>query len=131
MTRTLAGLAAALMGTIAVVGAQAPARAPAPKQAASPTKLERTYTGCVRRMLGEINFRLVDAVEVKAASASSKPTALRLIMPKGKESNLFDYISHKVEVTGILGDPLPVNNAMDDVKHLAITNIKNISDSCR
>lgn len=130
MGRTRAGIAAVLMGTIAVVGGQAQVRVPAPKQAASP-KLERTYTGCVRRMLGEINFRLVDAVEVRAASASSKPTALRLILPKGKESGLFDYIGHKVEVTGIFGDPLPVNNAMDEVNHLAITNIKNISNSCR
>jgi hypothetical protein len=80
-------------------------------------------------MLGEVNFRLVDAVD-KAASGS-KPSALRLIMPKGKESDLFDYISRKVEVTGFLGDPLPVNNAMDDVKHLDITKIKKISDSCR
>lgn len=131
MTRRLARIAIALMGTIAVVGAQAPARAPAPQQAASPAKVERTYRGCVRRMLGEINFRLVDAVDAKAGSGSSQPTALRLMMPKGKESDLFDYISHKVEVTGIVGDPLPVNNAMDDVKHLDITKIKSISDSCR
>ena len=130
MGRTRAGIAAALIGTIAVVGGQAQGRAPAPKQAASP-KQERTYAGCVRRMLGEINFRLVDASEVRAASASAKPTALRLILPKGKESDLFDYIGHRVEITGTFGDPLPVNNAMDDVNHLAITNIKNISDRCR
>jgi hypothetical protein len=129
MTRTLAGITAGVMGTIAVMGAQAQARASAPKPAVSETKAERTYTGCVRRMLGEVNFRLVDAVD-KAASGS-KPSALRLIMPKGKESDLFDYISRKVEVTGFLGDPLPVNNAMDDVKHLDITKIKKISDSCR
>jgi hypothetical protein len=129
MGRTRAGLAAILIGAIAVVGGQAQGRAPAPKQAASP-KQERTYSGCVRRMLGEVNFRLVDAVEVRAPAAS-KPTALRLIMPKGKESDLFDHIGHKVEVTGIIGDPLPVNNAMDEVNHLAITNIKNISDRCR
>lgn len=130
MTRMLAALATVLMGTVTVVGAQAPARTPPPQQAASAAKVERTFTGCVRRMLGEINFRLVDAVD-KAGGASSKPTALRLMMPKGKESDLFDYISHKAEVSGIVGDPLPVNNAMDDVKHLDITKIKSISDSCR
>ena len=128
MERTRAGIAAVLVGIVAGVGAHAQSRgAPAPKAAAP--KSQQTYTGCVRRMLGEINFRLVNAVD-KAASSSS-PIALRLIMPKGKESDLFDYISHRVEVTGVVGDPLPVNNAMDDVKHLAITNIKNISDSCR
>jgi hypothetical protein len=130
MGRTRAGIAAVLIGTIAVVGGHAQGRGPAAKPTAS-AKAERTYTGCVRRMLGEINFRLVDAVEGRAASASAKPTALRLIMPKGKESDLFDYIGHKVEVTGVYGDPLPVNNAMDDVNHLAITNIKNVADRCR
>jgi hypothetical protein len=130
MTRRLLAIATVLMGTISVVGAQAPARGPAPQQAAAATKVERTFTGCVRRMLGEINFRLVDAVD-KAGGPSSKPTALRLMMPKGKESDLFDYLSHKVEVSGVVGDPLPVNNALDDVKHLDITKIKSISDSCR
>ena len=128
MGRTRAGIAAVLFGIIAGVGAQAQGPGPAAPKAVAP-KSQQTYTGCVRRMLGEINFRLVNAVD--KASSSSPPTALRLIMPKGKESDLFDYISHKVEVTGIVGDPLPVNNAMDDVKHLAIANIKNISDSCR
>jgi hypothetical protein len=82
-------------------------------------------------MLGEINFRLVDAVEVKAAGSAAQPTALRLITAKGRESDLFDYIGHSVEVTGVVGDPLPVNNAMDDVNHLAVTNIKNVADRCQ
>lgn len=129
MRRTRAAITAVLIGTLAVVAGQAQGGGPAAKQAAAP-KQARTYAGCVRRMLGEINFRLVDAVDVKAG-ASAKPTALRLITAKGKESDLFDYIGHRVEVTGIVGDPLPVNNAMDDVNHLAITNIKNISDRCR
>jgi hypothetical protein len=130
MGRTCAGIAAVLIGTIAVACEQAQSQAPPPKPAAG-AKQQQTYAGCVRRMLGEINFRLVDAVDVKASGASAKPTALRLIMPKGKESDLFDYIGHRVEVTGVVGDPLPVNNAMDDVNHLAITNVKNISDRCR
>ena len=134
MGRTCAGIAAVLIGTLAVACEQAqglaPASAPAQSQAAS-GKQEQTYAGCVRRMLGEINFRLVDAVEVRGAGAAGTPTALRLITAKGKESGLFDYLGHQVEVTGVVGDPLPVNNAMDDVNHLAITNIKNVSDRCR
>ena len=133
MGRTRAGIAAVLIGALAVACEQAqgeaPASAPAPSQAAS-AKQGQTYAGCVRRMLGEINFRLVDAVEVRGAGAAATPTALRLITAKGRESDLFDYIGHRVEVTGVVGDPLPVNNAMDDVNHLAITNIKNISDRC-
>jgi hypothetical protein len=131
MGRTRAGIMAVLLGTIAAACGQAqgeaPGQAPAPESAASAD--QQTYAGCVRRMLGEVNFRLVDAVDVKAG-ASATPTALRLITAKGRESDLFDYIGHRVEVTGKVGDPLPVNNAMDDVNHLAITNIKNISDRC-
>jgi hypothetical protein len=82
-------------------------------------------------MLGEINFRLVDAVEVGGAGAAAAPTALRLITAKGRESDLFDYLGHQVEVTGVVGEPLPVNNAMDDVNHLAVANIRNIADRCR
>jgi hypothetical protein len=123
---------AILIGTIAVACQQAqgeaPGQAPAAEPAASAGQ-QQVYAGCVRRMLGEINFRLVDAVDVKAG-ASATPTALRLITAKGRESDLFDYLGHRVEVTGVVGDPLPVNNAMDDVNHLAVTNIRNISDRC-
>lgn len=134
MARTLGGIAAVFMGAVALMGAQAPApkaQAPAPKPGA---KLE-TYSGCVKRMLGNNNFRLQNAVASKASSASSKSTAAyRLVVPKANEEDMFDYLNKKVEVTGTVGAPLPVNNAMDDVKHIAVTNmaqIKIISDTCQ
>src|SRR5688572_17023611 len=115
MTRTIPGIAAVLLGAAAVVGAQAPARTPA---AAMPKVGQVvTYVGCVQRILGYDNFHLVNAVPAKG-NASTR-IALRLAVPK--DIKLREYVKHKIEVTGTVGEPLPVNNAMDSVNRIDVT----------
>lgn len=131
MARTLVGIAAILSGVVAAVAAQAPAQTPAATSAASQAKVGQTvtYVGCVKRTLGANNFRLQEAVDIKATRASSKEI-LRLLFPEKMLDELVELINHKVEVTGTVGPPVKLLNAMDEFNSLKVTSLKMVSETC-
>ena len=81
MTRTLGGVAAILLATAALVGAQGRTAEPARIDPSKATGKPEAYLGCVKLTLGWYNYRLQNAV--KAGSSSSTPgQAFRIIVPK-------------------------------------------------